>query len=57
MFNNYNLSDDDVIEIINRYENLINKYSRINKDDPIDEDLRAEIIKKIYTALTKNRKR
>lgn len=57
MFNNYNLSDDDVIEIINRYENLINKYSRITKDDPIDEDLRAEIIKKIYTALTKNRKR
>ena len=57
MFNNYNLSDDDVIEIINRYENLINKYSRITKDDPIGEDLRAEIIKKIYTALTKNRKR
>ncbi len=57
MFNNYNLSDDDVIEIINRYENLINKYSRITKDEPIDEDLRAEIIKKIYTALTKNRKR
>lgn len=57
MFNNYNLSDDDVIEIINRYENLIYKYSRITKDDPIDEDLRAEIIKKIYTALTKNRKR
>lgn len=56
MFNNYNLSDDDVIEIINRYENLINKYSRITKDDPIDEDLRAEIIKKIYTALTKNKK-
>ncbi len=57
MFNNYNLSDDDVIEIINRYENLINKYSRITKDDPIDEDLRAEIVKKIYTSLTKNRKR
>ena len=57
MFNNYNLSDDDVIEIINRYENLINKYSRITKDEQIDEDLRAEIIKKIYTALTKNRKR
>ena len=57
MFNNYNLSDDDVIEIINRYENLIYKYSRITKDDPIDEDLRAEIIKKIYTALTKNEKR
>ena len=56
MFNNYNLSDDDVIEIINRYENLINKYSRITKDDPIDEDLRAEIVKKIYTSLTKNRK-
>ena len=57
MFNNYNLSDDDVIEIINRYENLINKYSRITKDEPMDEDLRAEISKKIYTSLTKNRKR
>lgn len=57
MFNNYNLSDEDVVEIINRYENLINKYSRITKDDPIDEDLRAEIVKKIYTALTKNRER
>lgn len=57
MFNNYNLSDEDVVEIINRYENLINKYSRITKDDPIDEDLRAEIVKKIYTSLTKNRKR
>ena len=57
MFNNYNLSDEDVVEIINRYENWINKYSRITKDDPIDEDLRAEIVKKIYTSLTKNRKR
>lgn len=29
MFNNYNLTDEDVIGIINKYENLINKYSRL----------------------------
>ena len=30
MFNNFNLSDDDVIEIMVEYRNLISKYSRIN---------------------------
>lgn len=55
MFNNFNLSDDDVMEIINQYDNLINKYSRINGE--IDEDLKQEIIIEIYKTLTKNREK
>ena len=57
MFNNYNLSDDEVIEILSRYENLINKYSRLYKNGPIDVDLQSDIIEKIYIALTKNREK
>lgn len=57
MFNNYDLSDDDVIEIINKYENLINKYSRLSPNDSIDEDLKSEIVEKIYRVLTKNREK
>lgn len=53
MFKNFNLSDDEVIEIINKYENLITKNSRINGQ--IDEDLRQEIIINIYKRLTRNR--
>ena len=49
MFNNYNLTDDD--------ENLINKYSRLYPGGPIDEDLKGEIIEKIYKILTKNREK
>lgn len=55
MFNNFNLSDDDVMEIINQYDNLINKFSRINGE--IDEDLKQEIIIEIYKTLTKNREK
>lgn len=57
MFNNYNLSDDDVIGIIDKYENLINKYSRLSPNDSIDEDLKGEIIEKIYRVLTQNREK
>ena len=46
MFNNYNLTDEDVIGIINKYENLINKYSRLYPGGAIDEDLRGDIIEK-----------
>lgn len=55
MFNNFDLSDDEVLEIVNKYENLINKYSRINGE--IDEDLKQEIILNIYKSLTKNREK
>lgn len=57
MFNNYNLTDEEVIEIINKYKNLINKYSRLYPGGPIDEDLRGEIIEKLYRNLTINRER
>lgn len=57
MFNNYNLSDDDVIAILNKYQNLINKYSRPFPNEPIDEDLKSEIIEKLYKTLTINREK
>lgn len=57
MFNNYNLTDEEIIEIINKYANLINKYSRIYPRGPIDEDLRGEIIEKMYRILTSNREK
>lgn len=57
MFNNYNLTDKEVLEIIEKYENLINKYSRLYTNGPIDEDLKQEIIIKIYMVLTKNREK
>ena len=55
MFNNFDLSDEQVLEIVTKYENLINKYSRINGE--IDEDLEQEIILNIYKSLTKNREK
>ncbi|MBP3596897.1 MAG: helix-turn-helix domain-containing protein [Clostridia bacterium] len=55
MFNNYSLSDDDVMGIIEKYDNLINQYSEINRK--IDEDLKQEIIITIYRKLTKNREK
>lgn len=54
MFNNFNLSDEQVLYIIRKYKNLINKYSKINGE--IDEDLKQEIILSIYKTLTKNKK-
>jgi len=52
IFNNFNLSDEEVLAIIKKYDNFINKYSVINRKR--DEDLKQEIIIKIYTTLTKN---
>ena len=57
MFNNYNLTDEDVIGIINKYENLINKYSRLYPGGAINEDLREDIIEKIDKTLTQNREK
>lgn len=54
MFNNFSLDDEDVIEILEKYGNLIDKYSKI--EGKINEDLRGEIVLKIYKSLTKNRK-
>lgn len=55
MFKNFDLSDDEVLEIVTKYENLINKYSKVNHE--IDEDLKQEIILNIYKSLTKNREK
>lgn len=55
MFKNFNMTDDEVMEIINKYNNLINKYSRINGN--IDEDLKQEITIEIHKTLTKNREK
>ena len=41
MFNNYNLSDEEIIKIINDYEGLIVSKSMINFK--FDEDLNQEI--------------
>ena len=57
MFNNYNLSDEDVLGIIDQYENLIDKYSRSSNTGKIDEQLKTDIIGKIYMVLTHNRER
>ena len=49
MFRDFNLSDDEVLNIIKKYENLINF--------EINEDLRQEIILNIYITLTRNREK
>lgn len=55
MFNNFNLSDKEILKIMNDYKNLINKNSIIN--GRIDEDLQQEIRLLIFKILTKNRKK
>ena len=55
IFKNFNMTDDEVMEIIYTYDNLLNKYSKINVR--IDEDLKQEITVEIYKTLTKNRER
>lgn len=54
MFNNFNLSDQEILKIINDYKNLINKKSIINGE--LDEDLEQEIKLFIFKILRKNRK-
>lgn len=55
MFNNFNLSDQEILKIIDDYKNLINKNSIINGE--IDEDMQQEIRLLIYRVLSKNRKK
>lgn len=57
MFKNYNLTDEEVLDILKQYEGLINKYSKLYNNSDIDEDLKQEIILKIYVTLTKNREK
>lgn len=55
MFNNFSLSNKEILKIIKDYENLIKKYSEINSE--FDEDLEQEIKLFIFKVLTKNRKK
>ena len=55
MFNNFNLSDKEILKIMNDYRNLIYKNSFIN--DRFDEDLQQEIKLLIFKILSKNRKK
>lgn len=55
MFNNFNLTDNEVLKIIEEYKPLIIKNSII--DGKFDEDLCQEIKKHIFEVLTLNRKK
>lgn len=55
LFNNYNLSDEEVARIISIFEKEINKNSMIM--GKLNEDCKQEIIINIYEALTKNREK
>lgn len=55
MFKNYDLSDGDVLGIIEKYDDLITRYSIIN--NVVSESLKTEIITTIYLKLTRNRKK
>ncbi len=54
MFNDFNLSDKEILKIMNDYKNLIDKNSIIN--GKVDEDLQQEIKLLIFKILSKNRK-
>lgn len=55
MFNDFDLSNQEILKIIDDYKNLINKNSIIN--GIIDEDLQQEIKLLIFKILSKNRKK
>lgn len=55
MFNNFNLSDEEIIKIISDYDGLIVSKSMINYK--FDEDLNQEIKIAIFRNLSKNRKK
>lgn len=53
MFNNFNLSDEEIMKIIEDYKPLILNKSMIN--NRLDEDLNQEILIKIFKVLSTNR--
>lgn len=55
MFNNFDLSDQEILKIIEDYKNLINKNSLVSGS--FDEDLQQEIKFLIFKVLSKNRKK
>ncbi|HBC84341.1 MAG TPA: helix-turn-helix domain-containing protein [Clostridiales bacterium] len=54
MFNNFNLTNQEILTIIDNYKNLINRYATV--DGKLDEDLEQEIKLLIFKVLSKNRK-
>ena len=54
MFNDFNLTDSEIIKIITDYEPLIREKSEVN--NRFNEDLNQEIKIYIYRILSKNRK-
>lgn len=54
-FNNYNLADEEVLNVIEQSIDTINFYARIN--GVIDEDLKQEMIITIYEQLTRGRRK
>lgn len=55
MFNNFKLSNEEILKIINDYMHLILKNSTIKHK--FDEDLCQEIKINIFSRLSKNRKK
>lgn len=54
MFNNFNLSDEEILFLFEKYKPLILKASSINFK--YDEDLNQEIKEYLFRVLTKGRK-
>ena len=52
LFNNFNLTDEEIMKIMYDYEPLIKRNSYINSK--FDEDLNQNIQEKIYETLSKN---
>ncbi len=55
MFNDFSLNDQEILKIIDDYQNLITKYSMV--DGRINEDIEQEIKLFIFKMLSKNRKK
>lgn len=54
MFNNFSLTNSEIMKIIDDYKYLINKYSKLNNE--FNEDLNQEIKIYIFRILSKNLK-
>lgn len=55
LFNNYNLTNEEIESIITQMDSFINNNCYVN--GKFDEDLKQEICFKIFISLSKNRKK